>query len=73
MKLAKSGNIKNVCLPNALTTLCEYAQDYGNDSFKEKAEKLIEKHIDTIMNEKVKQLTIENIERIKSGERDLYI
>lgn len=73
MSLAKSGNIKNVCLPNALTTLCEYAQDYGNDSFREKANKIIEKHIDSILNEKVKKLTIENIEKIKSGERDMYI
>lgn len=73
MSLAKSGNIKNVCLPNALTTLCEYAQDYGNDSFKEKADKIIKKHVGAIQNEKVKKLTIENIERIKSGERDLYI
>jgi len=73
MSLAKSGNIKNVCLPNALTTLCEYAQDYGNDSFKEKADRIIKKHVETIQNEKVKKLTIENIERIKSGERDLYI
>lgn len=73
MSLAKSGNIKNVCLPNALTTLCEYSQDYGDDDFREKADKLIEKHIPTILNDKVRQLTVDNIVRIKAGERDLYI
>ena len=73
MSLAKSGNIKNVCLPNALTTLCEYAQDYGDDSFRAKADRIIEKHISTILNEKVRQLTIDNIARIKAGERDLYL
>ncbi len=73
MSLAKSGNIKNVCLPNALTTLCEYAQDYGDDSFRAKADQIIEKHIPTILNEKVRQLTIDNIVRIKAGERDLYL
>ena len=73
MSLAKSGNIKNVCLPNALMTLCEYAQDYGNERFREKAEKLIEKHIPEIQNDKVRQLVIDNVKRIKAGERDLYI
>lgn len=73
MSLAKSGNIKNVCLPNALMTLCEYAEDYGDAQFREKAEKLIQKHIPTILNEKVRWLTTENIARIKAGDRDLYI
>lgn len=73
MSLAKSGNIKNVCLPNALTTLCEYAQDYGDEDFRQKADKVVEKHIPTILNDKVRQLTIDNIARIKAGERDLYI
>ncbi|MDR2542210.1 MAG: [FeFe] hydrogenase H-cluster radical SAM maturase HydG, partial [Treponema sp.] len=37
MQLAKSGQIGNVCLPNALMTLSEYSMDYGDDSFREKA------------------------------------
>ena len=73
MSLAKSGNIKNVCLPNALTTLCEYAQDYGDEAFRQKADKLMEKHIPTILNDKIRKLTIEYIARIKAGERDLYV
>ncbi|MGL5232398.1 MAG: [FeFe] hydrogenase H-cluster radical SAM maturase HydG, partial [Fusobacteriaceae bacterium] len=31
MQLAKSGNIQNVCQPNALMTLMEYAMDFGDD------------------------------------------
>jgi len=73
MSLAKSGNIKNVCLPNALMTLCEYAQDYGDDSFRQKADRTIERHVENIRNEKVRKLTIDNIARIKAGERDLFI
>lgn len=73
MSLAKTGNIKNVCLPNALMTLCEYAQDYGSETFRIKSEHLIEEQIPNIKSEKVRDLVIENISKIKNGERDLYI
>lgn len=73
MSLAKSGNIKNVCLPNALMTLKEYSIDYGNDNFKQKAEKIISDKINDIENEKVRALVIENLKKLEQGERDLYI
>ena len=73
MSLAKSGNIKNVCHPNALMTLCEYMLDYGDASFQEKAENLIQKEITKIENEKIRQLVADNIVRMKHGERDLFI
>ena len=74
MSLAKSGEIGNVCLPNALMTLCEYSMDYGDGSFKEKALTLIEKQIPQITNETIRLKTIENIEKIRSGEgRDFFV
>ena len=73
MSLAKSGNIKNVCHPNALMTLCEYMLDYGDASFQEKAENLIQREIPKIENEKIRQLVADNIVRLKQGERDLFI
>lgn len=73
MSLAKSGNIKNVCLPNALMTLCEYMEDYGDEAFKEQASALIEKNIVKIENDKIRALTADNIRKIKEGERDLYV
>lgn len=73
MALAKSGNIKNVCHPNALMTLCEYMLDYGDNEFQLKINKIIEKEIPKIQNEKVRKLVKNNIERLKSGERDLFI
>lgn len=73
MSLAKSGNIKNVCLPNALMTLTEYAQDYGTDLFREKADKTVKREIENIENLTVRELVSENIEKIKGGQRDLFL
>jgi 2-iminoacetate synthase len=73
MSLAKSGNIKNVCLPNALMTLCEYMLDYGDGDFRAQASALIDKNIPKIGNEKMRALTKENIGKIKSGARDLFV
>ncbi|NMA83446.1 MAG: [FeFe] hydrogenase H-cluster radical SAM maturase HydG [Epulopiscium sp.] len=73
MSLAKSGNIKNVCHPNALMTLCEYMLDYGDQDFQNKVDKIIQREIPKIQNEQVRQLVIENIARLKAGERDLFI
>jgi 2-iminoacetate synthase len=74
MSLAKSGEIGNVCLPNALLTLCEYSMDYGDNAFREKAVAIIEKEISQIASEKIRQKTIENMEKIRSGAgRDFFV
>ncbi len=73
MALAKSGQIHNVCLPNALMTLKEYAIDYGDQEFKDLVEKVIEKELNHIENEKIKNLTDENLVKINDGKRDLYL
>lgn len=73
MSLAKTGNIKNVCLPNALMTLQEYAIDYGSEDFKEKTDRLIASKLPKITNQKVRELVEKNIARIKAGEHDLFI
>jgi len=74
MSLAKSGQIGNVCLPNALMTLCEYAMDYGDDIFKQKAADVIEKEISQIASAQIREKTEENIKKIRSGkERDFYL
>jgi len=74
MSLAKSGQIGNVCLPNALMTLCEYSEDYGGDAFKEKAAAIIKQEIPQIQSEKIRENTIKNIEKIRNGEgRDFFV
>jgi len=74
MALAKSGQVGNVCLPNALMTLCEYSMDYGDKEFRKKAAVIIEKELPQITNDIIKGRTIENIEKIRSGSgRDFYV
>lgn len=73
MQLAKSGQIQNVCGPNALMTITEYALDYGDKELQDKVDKLIDREINTIDREDIKNLVLEKIDRIKKGERDLYL
>lgn len=73
MQLAKTGNIKNVCLPNALMTLKEYALDYGDDTFCVLAEQTIQKHLPNIENETVRELVRENLAKLEAGHRDLFL
>ena len=74
MSLAKSGKIGNVCLPNALMTLCEYSMDYGDDDFRGKASVIIEKELPKISNEAIRQKTVENVEKIRNGKgRDFFV
>ena len=73
MELAKSGNIQYVCQPNALMTLMEYILDYGDIELSKTGYDLILKQIKIIEDPKIQQLTYENIERMRNGERDLYI
>lgn len=73
MRLAKSGQILNVCNPNALMTLAEYILDYGDEELHELGFNLIDEQVKKIQNDKVRVLTSENIQKIKSGERDLFV
>ena len=70
MSLCKSGQIQNCCHPNALMTLKEFLMDYASEDTRKKGEALIEKEIDNIGSEKVKQIVRERLAKIENGERD---
>ena len=70
MSLCKSQQILNCCHPNALMTLKEYLEDYAEPDTKEIGNKLIEKEIDRIPNEKVKSIVRERLVKIENNERD---
>ena len=71
MSLCKNGQIQNCCHPNALMTLEEYLMDYAGEETKEIGEKLIEKELLKIPNEKVRKIATEHIADIaKNNKRD---
>lgn len=72
MSLAKSGQIRNICQPNAILTFKEYLLGYGSDHLKQIGDAVIAREIEAIPNEKVKVLTKERLARLESGEQDLY-
>ena len=70
MKLVKSGEIANICQPNALITLKEYLEDYASEDTKKAGLKIIEKEIPNIKNEKTRKIASEYLRSIEQGERD---
>lgn len=72
MALAKSGEIQNICQPNAILTFKEFLLDYASEETKKVGERAIEEHIKQIPNEKIRKETKERLKRLENGERDLY-
>jgi 2-iminoacetate synthase len=73
MSLAKSGQIQNVCGPNALMTLMEFMLDYGDEELRSLCEELIYKELEKIQREDIRNLTLSKLDKLKNGERDLYL
>ena len=72
MALAKSGEIQNVCLPNAILTLKEYLIDYADEKTKAVGNALIAKEVEKLSNPSVKDKTIATLKEIENGKRDFY-
>jgi 2-iminoacetate synthase len=72
MQLAKTGNIQNCCLPNAILTFKEFLMDYAEPRLREKGERAIQESLEQIPNPAIRQKTVERLARIEQGERDLY-
>ncbi len=71
MPLAKSGQIKNCCLPNALLTFEEYLRDYADDELQQMGQEMIDREIHTVPNEKQRARAVDYLKRIREGESDL--
>ena len=69
MSLCKSGQILNCCHPNALMTLSEYLEDYASEETKRIGYELIERELQKIPKEKVRQIARQNIEAIRASNR----
>lgn len=72
MQFAKSGEIHNLCYPNAMLTFKEYIDDYGDEELKVLGNKVIEENLSNIPNEITRTKTKERLKRIENGERDLF-
>lgn len=72
MSLAKTGQICNVCQPNAILTFKEYLEDYASPETREIGLKTIEEHLKQIKNDKIRAKTIERLQLIEQGQRDFY-
>lgn len=70
MSLCKSGQIQNCCHPNALMTLEEYLQDYASPNTKEIGTTLIRSELVNIPKDNVREIVVDNLEKIQHGERD---
>ncbi|HHY46927.1 MAG TPA: [FeFe] hydrogenase H-cluster radical SAM maturase HydG [Firmicutes bacterium] len=72
MALAKTGQIQNLCQPNAILTFKEYLIDYASEETRRVGEEAIRQHLSMIPDDRVREETARRLERIASGERDLY-
>lgn len=70
MSLAKRGLIGNCCAPNALMTLAEYMEDYASPKVKLLGKQMIARQAEIIPSEKVRRITLSNLEEIVKGKRD---
>lgn len=71
MEFAKSGTIGHMCVPNALSTFEEYLIDYASEDTKNAGEQFVDNELE-VANQKAKTKAQKMLERVKSGERDVF-
>ena len=69
MSLCKSGQIQNCCHPNALMTLKEYLMDYASPETKAIGDRLIDREVLNVPNEKARAVVLENLKLIEQDNR----
>jgi 2-iminoacetate synthase len=72
MDLAKPGEIKYHCTPNALSTFLEYLQDYASPTTQAAGEQLISGTLDD-MDEKQRRISQRLLQKVRTGERDVFV
>jgi len=73
MHLAKPGDIQKLCRPNAVATFEEYLQDFASLETRTEGERIIAHQLQQIEQDTVRTSTERMLERVRSGERDLYV
>ena len=72
MDLAKPGEIKNHCSPNALSTLQEYLTDYASPETRVAGEALIDSAMGGMESEP-RRLAGHLVRKVRAGERDVFL
>lgn len=72
MELAKPGQIKYRCDPNALSTFMEYLIDYASPETRKVGEGLIEDALQS-MDDRQRKASMRLLDKVRGGERDVYI
>jgi 2-iminoacetate synthase len=72
MDLAKPGEIKHHCDPNALSTFLEYLEDYGSAETRAAGEQLIAESL-AAMADRERTTSTRLIEQVRAGERDCLV
>ncbi len=72
MGLAKSGEIKDRCLPNAIITFREYLRNYATQETRELGEKLIAEELERL-GEEQRSLVAKMSEQQESGVKEVYL
>lgn len=70
MRLVKSGQIANICQPNALMTLKEYLEDYSSPETQQIGEKVIAGELEKIKSDKVREIARKYLAELHDGKRD---
>jgi len=71
MDLAKPGEIKEHCDPNALATFVEYLIDYGSEETRAVGERLVESVLAS-MEPSTRQMAAGMVKRVRAGKRDVF-
>ncbi|MBN1961870.1 MAG: [FeFe] hydrogenase H-cluster radical SAM maturase HydG [Deltaproteobacteria bacterium] len=72
MDMAKPGEIKNHCDPNALSTYLEYLLDYGDTVMQNEGEKHIAASLER-MDAQQRAISTRLLEAVRSGKRDEFV
>jgi len=72
MELARPGEIKNLCAPNAILTFKEYLEDYAPEDVKRAGLPVLKKSLEEIEDAALRKETKKRIKKIEAGMRDLF-
>ncbi|MDT8316645.1 MAG: [FeFe] hydrogenase H-cluster radical SAM maturase HydG [bacterium] len=72
MEIARPGDIHRFCRPNGILTLMEYVEDHASKEGVRLGLETIKKDLEDIDSALLRKKTMDRLERIRNGERDIY-